>query len=205
MRGKKKIKSTLHSKLPSRTAVTSLLLFAFIALLGLHYGGVIKILPEKSPLESDKVQKKSLKKWEYTFKTLKGNSITLSHQRGRVVLVNFWASWCAPCAEEWPLMLKILKKYSGQVILIAVSLDTDKKKMMMYLRSLRKKFPDSFSFVHSVWDKTSQIAYNFGSIKLPETIIFNKKTYMVKKIAGSQKWKTKEAQKFIESLVSQKK
>jgi cytochrome c biogenesis protein CcmG, thiol:disulfide interchange protein DsbE len=51
---------------------------------------------------------------DFTLQTLDGQTVTLSQLRGKPVIVNFWASWCVPCREEFPLLVSAYQQYSGQ-------------------------------------------------------------------------------------------
>ena len=58
---------------------------------------------------------------DFSFTTVDGASHTLSSLRGRTVLVNFWATWCAPCKEEMPELQRIADEYGGQVQVVGVN------------------------------------------------------------------------------------
>ena len=69
--------------------------------------------------------------------------------KGKIVIVDFWASWCGPCAESFPVMDELQKKYAGRVVIIAVSVDEKAVKMQTFL----KKHPVSFTVVRDAEQK----------------------------------------------------
>src|SRR5215470_7403225 len=63
---------------------------------------------------------------DFTLRTLEGQNLRLGEQRGRVVLVNFWATWCGPCRQEMPHLNKLYEKYkSSGFVLLGVNVDDD--------------------------------------------------------------------------------
>ncbi|NPB06693.1 MAG: TlpA family protein disulfide reductase [Aquificae bacterium] len=95
-------------------ALLALLAFALLALLS---------LPQKGgPLEGKPAP-------ELTFKTPDGRTVSLKDFRGKVVLVNFWATWCPPCVEELELFRTVYEKYKNKgFVIIAVNADPENLK-----------------------------------------------------------------------------
>jgi thiol-disulfide isomerase/thioredoxin len=76
---------------------------------------------------------------ELSFTDLSGKSHSLSDYRGKIVLLNFWATWCLPCRDEMPMLSKLSKDFASQdIVFLAVSLD-DAKSQSKVLRFLEKK------------------------------------------------------------------
>jgi thiol-disulfide isomerase/thioredoxin len=68
---------------------------------------------------------------QVTFKDLKGNDVTLASLKGKVVLVNFWATWCEPCQVEIPWMIEYQQKYADKgFTLLGVAMDEEGKKVV---------------------------------------------------------------------------
>jgi thiol-disulfide isomerase/thioredoxin len=104
--------------------------------------------------------------------------------QGKVLLINFWASWCPPCLKEFELFSQLLKKHPKKYAIIAISQDHDLKKMDKFIKIFRKKYPWSkIYFVHDPKKKISQEIFNI--FKIPETIILDKNSYLDKKIIGT--------------------
>lgn len=93
----------------------------------------------------------------------KGARVELDKLRGKLVIVDFWASWCAPCREEMPALDKLYEKYGKQgLVVVAVNIDRSEKKM----RSALKSMPVSFPVVH---DKGLKLASQYEPSVMPSS------------------------------------
>lgn len=111
-----------------------------------------------------------------------------------VIIVNFWASWCPPCIEETPSMLRYAKEHSGQVQLFLVSQDSSSKE----IRDFVKAFSDIYSVnMRIIWDADRKIGQNFKIYKMPETFIFNREGRLLRQLSGSVDWSRPELHKII--------
>src|SRR3989475_4493458 len=73
---------------------------------------------------------------------LEGDTVTTERFAGKVTLVNFWASWCDPCREEFPHMAELYRDFGrGDFEIVAISDDVDRGKMVKFVRELRPPFP----------------------------------------------------------------
>lgn len=121
----------------------------------------------------------------------------------KLVIVNFWASWCGPCVEEIPSLISLVNKMQGQIEVIAVSEDTSELEVKEFL----KAFPDLKSdYFHIIMDtkskeptpqKEESIMQKYGVEGMPESFLVNSKGKLIKKITGSINWFSKEAVEFI--------
>jgi thiol-disulfide isomerase/thioredoxin len=93
--------------------------------------------------ENKKLLEEATKKLsELSFLTLDGKEVKLSDYKGKVVLVNFWASWCPPCKEEMPIFEKVYQKYGDKnFVILAVNMDTSEGAMKEFLEKNRYSFP----------------------------------------------------------------
>jgi thiol-disulfide isomerase/thioredoxin len=75
-------------------------------------------------------------------KSLDGKPVTLADHAGKVVLVDFWATWCAPCIKSMPELQKLHEKYAAQgVVVLGLSVDEDPKKVPKFLKSKKVTYP----------------------------------------------------------------
>jgi peroxiredoxin len=82
---------------------------------------------------------------DFTLKSAAGGNLRLSEQRGRVVLVNFWATWCGPCKVEMPHLNRLYEKYrSAGFVLLGVNVDDDPKAAVALAARLGVTFPVLF-------------------------------------------------------------
>jgi thiol-disulfide isomerase/thioredoxin len=103
--------------------------------------------------------------------TSEGKGIKLSDYAGKVVLIDFWASWCPPCREEMPELIKFYKTHNDSNFkLIAINIDKDKANMQQFLDKLFPKpgFP-------IIVDNEQQIPILFDIESMPTTIFIDKK------------------------------
>src|SRR5271168_4586163 len=102
--------------------------------LGLHYWDKATRVKAKTALPGNTVLKadnpnSDLPEPELTLKDLDGKDVSLSQYKGKVVLVNFWATWCQPCRVEIPWLIEFDKKYGPQgLVILGVAMDDDGKK-----------------------------------------------------------------------------
>jgi thiol-disulfide isomerase/thioredoxin len=128
---------------------------------------------------------------DYSDNPLDKNSIVKNTENisanGDVIIVHFWASWCAPCVNEIPEIISFMKSQSSntvKVYFIAVNLDSEIEDIRKFLKS----FPelDNDPFVR-IWDKQNELSKYFDIDKLPATVVFqNTKPY--RKINGVVDW-----------------
>ena len=139
---------------------------------------------------------KDLKKYDnLTFLDDKNNELNLGEFHGNLILLNFWASWCAPCKEEMP-SLDLLSQYKNldnlKVFPINVGQD-DLKKVLDFFEELEIKNLKPY------FDSPTTLAKKFGLRGIPTSILFNKEGLEFARIVGSIDFEDK---KFIEWLSS---
>jgi thiol-disulfide isomerase/thioredoxin len=79
---------------------------------------------------------------DFTLPSLDGPNLRLQEQRGRVVMINFWATWCGPCRVEMPHLARLFEKYRGSgFTVLAVNIDEDPHKAASLAKQLGMRFP----------------------------------------------------------------
>lgn len=130
--------------------------------------------------------------------TLEGKPFDLSSVKTPVVIVNFWASWCGPCVEEFPSMLKLIEATKGQVTIVAISMDDDEKD----LRAFAKLFKVPRPGFEILWDREKKVMNTYGVGKLPESYIIGPNRKLIRKVLGIENWATPNAIEYF-SLISE--
>lgn len=120
-------------------------------------------------------------------------------QKSPVVILHFWASWCAPCVEEFPQIIELVKQNAGKVEVLAISGDSQVEEIEAFLKSFpeAKKTPH----FHIVWDEKKEWVKKWAVQKLPESYIYKADRHLVKRVSGAVDWLTEDAKAFMKSLV----
>jgi cytochrome c biogenesis protein CcmG/thiol:disulfide interchange protein DsbE len=126
-----------------------------------------------------------------------GNPVDLSLLHDKVVIVNFWASWCKPCLEEFPSMLSLLEQMSSSVVILAISHDYNMDDLRSFLATFKAEKKANFIVL---WDKDKSIANSYGTKVLPESFIVGKGGVLIRKVTGVENWASAEAVQFFKDL-----
>ncbi len=125
-----------------------------------------------------------------------GSTLKLSDLKGKVVLLNFWATWCPPCREEIPSMMKLNSFMTGKPFqMVAISIDEGGK------TTIDSFFKETGLFLPTYLDASSASSKSYGITGVPESFIIDKQGVLVKKIIGGFAWDSPEAVSFIEGLM----
>lgn len=128
---------------------------------------------------------------DFRLTTLRGESKSLAQYRGKIVLVNFWASWCPYCRDEMPSLDRLVKLFpKGDVVVLAINVE--KRIPERYLRA-----PVSFDFLS---DATGQVQQRYGANRLPDTFIVDRKGIVRQRVTGSIEWDAPKVVSYLKSL-----
>ena len=131
---------------------------------------------------------------DFTLKTAEGGSFRLSEQRGKVVLVNFWATWCPPCKEEMPAMQRLHERYRKDgFVLLAISLDADPRVVRPYVAEHRFTFPVGL-------DSRMEVANAYGVRALPASFVVDRDGTMAAMAIGPRQWDGAASQALVAAL-----
>lgn len=137
---------------------------------------------------------------EFSLPRLDGSTFKLSDVRGKVVLINFWATWCEPCGREFPSLIELIAALKGETVLIAVATDENIKDIENFI----KAFGLPQANIEIVWDKGREIANKYGVGQIPETFLVGKDGKFMRKIVGVDKWATPDAINYFNKIVEGK-
>jgi len=111
-----------------------------------------------------------------------GKTITAKQFGGKLLVLNFWATWCPPCVEETPSLNEMARQMAGQgVVVVAVSVDKNENAYKAFLQRMKTGF-------ETARDPESNISASFGTFKFPETYVITPDGKVVEKYIANQNW-----------------
>lgn len=133
---------------------------------------------------------------DFTLRNLQGNLEGLGDYRNKVIVLNFWATWCAPCLEEMPAFEKLYRRYRSEgVTVLAVSIDKgDISKV--------KSFVDKHNLTFPVLIDSDGIAEKlYPSFTIPFTYVIDKEGRVAARVDGAKNWASSETFAALEILI----
>jgi peroxiredoxin len=113
---------------------------------------------------------------------LGGGEISLAALRGKVVLVNFWATWCAPCEQEMPAMQRLYAQLAPRGFeLVAISVDESAEPVQKFRERLALTFPIGL-------DPEKEAAQRYQSLRFPESFLIDREGVLVARYIGERDW-----------------
>ena len=109
------------------------------------------------------------------------HTVSLRDYRGKIVILNLWASWCPPCVEETPSLIRLQKRMGDKAIILAVSMDDDDKAYHRFLKDYGVDFL-------TVRDVKKEAIGLFSPTGPPETYVIDRAGTIRRKFIGPQRW-----------------
>jgi len=132
----------------------------------------------------------------FQLRDLAGNMVTLTQLRGKIVLLNFWATWCGPCRVEMPAMEQLYKTFPRQEFeILAVSTDPQGAAVT---RPFQQEMGFTFPILH---DSEYRVGLSYGARSLPMTFMVDRQGVVRQKIFGARDWDSPEARELIQTLM----
>ncbi|MFN7947533.1 MAG: TlpA disulfide reductase family protein [Blastocatellia bacterium] len=128
-------------------------------------------------IETPNINEGATDPFQFRLTKLDGTKISLGDYKGKVIVLNFWATWCGPCRIEMPLLEKTMQKYSADkdVVFLALSTDEDRALVEPYLKQQKYKLPVAYA---------DYLNDHFGVDSIPTTIIFDRQGRVSYRQAG---------------------
>jgi peroxiredoxin len=121
-------------------------------------------------------------------------TVSLSDLKGKVVVLNFWATWCPPCVEEMPSLIQMQQRMENKgVIVLAVSVDDDQSNYQKFLRDNRVN-------LLTVRDADQKSNNLYGTFKFPETYIIDRNGVVRRKFIGPVDWTQADVLDYLSKL-----
>jgi thiol-disulfide isomerase/thioredoxin len=133
-----------------------------------------------------------------TFNGPDGKAMTISAFKGRVVLLNLWATWCAPCRKEMP-DLNALQQELGSDQFEVVALSVDRGSPEKAQKFLAEVGANALKFYH---DPTAQAGFSLMAIGMPSTLLFDREGREIGRLVGPAKWDSQDAKNLIQAVIA---
>src|ERR1700687_2955728 len=128
---------------------------------------------------------------------LDGKPAHLSDLKGKIVVLNFWATWCPPCVEETPALNGLHKRIASRGgVVLGVSVDEDEAAYQKFLK-------DNGIVFLTYRDANKQSALDYGTAMYPETYIIDRHGKIARKVIGPQQWESPEMLSYFDALLAQ--
>jgi cytochrome c biogenesis protein CcmG, thiol:disulfide interchange protein DsbE len=121
-------------------------------------------------------------------------TVDLAKLRGHIVLLNLWASWCAPCVAETPSLIA-LQEQLPNVIVVGISMDENDEAYRRFLDRYHVNFP-------TVRDPSARVNALYGTAQIPETYVIDQHGVLRRKFVSDQDWTSPEIVSYLKKLAS---
>lgn len=135
---------------------------------------------------------------DYAFYDSAGKPVKIADLKGKVVVLNVWATWCGPCKIEMPTLAKLAKAYEGKPVeVVAVSIDSEEKAAQARL-FIAQNAP--LEFYH---DRDMKLPFKVNAPGFPTTVIYGKDGNEAARVAGEADWTSAEPRAVIDGVLAQ--
>lgn len=138
---------------------------------------------------------------DYVFKDAEGRDVRFADFKGKVAVVNLWATWCAPCRIEMPTLAALAKHYEGRDDLAVVTVSMDVDKAVPEARAFIADHPPLTYYA----DPKFQLPFEFpGKGAMPQTILLDRRGNVRAVLTGEADWASAEAKALVDALLAEK-
>ena len=132
----------------------------------------------------------------FTLPDLEGKMVSLTDYKGKVVLINIWATWCPPCVEEMPSMEKLYQELKGEPFeILAVSIDVSGAKAVLpFMIENKLSFP-------ALIDSKGDMKSLYQTTGVPESFIIDEVGIIVEKVIGPRDWASPNTIRYFRNLI----
>ena len=181
--------------------LSNILFFVFILFLFTPFGLPVRALLTKGvsyvttrvfSLDIDENKRENLSSYHWSLTDLNNQKINFDQFKNKVIIVNFWATWCPPCIAEMPSFQDLYDDYKDKVVFLFIAKD-DENKVRKFL--IKKKHDIPVYFV------TSRRPQEMNSNSLPTTYIINKEGQIVVNKTGAVDWNSGKVRELLDELI----
>jgi peroxiredoxin len=132
---------------------------------------------------------------DFELQQLGGGTRSLGSFKGKVVFLNFWATWCGPCRQEMPSMERLYKRLKGKGLeIVAVNLQEDAKAVQKFVDEHKLTFP-------VLLDQSGRVGATYGARSIPTTYVVDREGIVLAGTIGTREWDTEPYIRFFERLL----
>jgi peroxiredoxin len=134
---------------------------------------------------------------DFTLEDPSGTPVSLRDFRGKIVFVNFWATWCVPCRAEMPAMEQLYQEFRGQgLVVAAVNFQDGPEPARAFGKELHLTFPIAL-------DRKGTVASAYGVRGLPTTYLIDREGHLIGQVIGGRDWESEDAKAYFRRLLTQ--
>ncbi len=172
----------------SKQNIDRLLQASIVLLLGLFVFTIYSVMQDKVVNAGDSAP-------SFSVTASNGQTITPEKFGGKLLIVNFWATWCPPCIEETPSLIELHNRFASRgLVVLGISVDKNEKAYQNFLKR--------FSLPYLTFrDPEQVINTDYGTIKYPESYLIDQHGKVIQKIVGARDWTDEKMLNDVQSLL----
>ena len=121
---------------------------------------------------------------DFTLRDLNGDNVSLKKYRGKIVLLDFWATWCPPCRLSIPELVELQKKYRGEgVVVLGISMDDPEMFPDKYILAFKEAFKMNYTILRAD-QKVAMDYFGTANMAIPTLFVINREGKLTDKIVG---------------------
>tara|TARA_R110000868_G_scaffold8774_6_gene44928 strand:+ start:5163 stop:5723 length:561 start_codon:yes stop_codon:yes gene_type:complete len=152
-----------------------------------------RVISFVNPVSVNKSSLVKIEDYNWELKNINGNVFNFKETKGKVVLINFWATWCPPCIAEMPSMQLLYADYKDKVEFIFVSNESE---------TVINNFLNKNKYTFEVFNSKSEYPEHFNIKSIPRTFIIDKKGHIVIDKSGAVNWNSDSVRNTIDELLN---
>jgi peroxiredoxin len=172
-----------HAKFFWTPAITLIVLFSVLPVFWDRAGGGVHYMDALGIFRFDE----KIKAPNFILKNLRGSEVELADLEGKIVFLNFWATWCPPCRTEMPSMQKLYDEFKDEdFVMLAIDLREKVKKVRSFKERLRLNFP-------ILIDSDGVVSLTYGVRSIPATYLVDREGFLIGGALGARDWASEDS------------
>jgi DsbE subfamily thiol:disulfide oxidoreductase len=164
---------------------------------GALYAEALRAAPDYGAVPRLEAVKDSPAAPDFTLASPDGRQVSLKDFRGKVVFLNFWATWCEFCRDEMPAMQRLYQEFQGKGLeIVGVNVKDKRSDALAFVKKLQVTYP-------IVLDPDGEVGLLYGAFGMPLSYLIDRKGTILARLFGPADWYSPGARQFIKTLVEQ--